>query len=159
MKRIIIVATLMLTLLVFISCHAEKESSDNPVSTGELKWLINFEEAMEVAEENDLPIFVNFTGSDWCGWCKRLQSEVFSQTEFINYANENLVLLKLDFPKYIQQTEETKKYNGDLATRFGIRGFPTILLLNSQGEEIKRTGYQPGGAEAYIKHIETLLSS
>ena len=159
MKRIIIVATLMLTLLVFISCHAEKESSDKPVSTGELNWLINLEEAMEVAEENELPIFVNFTGSDWCGWCKRLQSEVFSQTGFISYANENLVLLKLDFPKYIQQTEETKKYNGDLATRFGIRGFPTILLLNSQGEEIKRTGYQPGGAEAYIKHIESLLSS
>ena len=159
MKRIIIVATLMLTFLVFISCHAEKESTEKSANTAELNWLENLEEAVDTAEANDQPILVNFTGSDWCGWCKRLHSEVFSQTAFIDYAGKNLVLLKLDFPKYIQQSEETKKYNSDLLTKYGVRGFPTILLLNSKGEELKRTGYQPGGAEAYIKHLEELLSS
>jgi protein disulfide-isomerase len=159
MKKIIIVATLMLTFLVFISCHADKESTEKPTDEAELNWFENLEEAMVTAEANELPIFVNFTGSDWCGWCKRLHSEVFSKVEFINYADEKLVLLKLDFPKYIQQSEETKNYNSDLLTKYGVRGFPTILLLNSKGEEIKRTGYQPGGAESYIKHIEELLSS
>jgi protein disulfide-isomerase len=159
MKKIIIVATLMLTFLVFISCHADKESTEKPTDEAELNWFENLEEAMVTAEANELPIFVNFTGSDWCGWCKRLQSEVFSQKGFIDYANEKLVLLKLDFPKYIQQSEEIKLSNGNLATQYGIRGFLIILLLNSKGEEIKRTGYQPGGAEAYIEHIESLLSS
>ena len=158
MKKFIIVA-IALSFLISVSCHAEKETSQESVKSEKLTWLINLEEAVIEAQAMNKPIFVDFTGSDWCGWCKRLISEVFSQSEFIEYAEENLVLLKLDFPKSIQQSEKTKNYNRDLLNKFGIRGFPTILLLDSNGKEIKRTGYQSGGAVNYIEHIESLLKS
>ena len=158
MNKLIIV-TIALTFLFSISCHAEKGSTKEFIDNEELNWLINLEEAVAEALASDKPILLDFTGSDWCGWCKRLHSEVFSQTEFIDYAQENLILLKLDFPKYIQQSEETKKYNNDILSSFGVRGFPTIVLLDSEGKEINRTGYQPGGAENYIKHLESLMKS
>ncbi len=156
MKKFIIV-TIALSFLISVSCHAEKETSQEGVKSEKLTWLINLEEAIIEAQAINKPIFVDFTGSDWCGWCKRLESEVFSQSEFIEYAKENLIFLKLDFPKSIQQSEKTKKYNSDLLNKFGVRGFPTILLLDSNGREIKRTGYQSGGAASYIKHLESLL--
>ncbi|MCK4338930.1 MAG: thioredoxin family protein [Candidatus Cloacimonetes bacterium] len=112
-----------------------------------------------ISREKDIPIFVDFTGSDWCVWCFKLRDKVFSQEEFIQYAKENLVLLELDFPKNIKQSKETKAYNENLARRFGIRGLLTILLVNSKGEEIARTGYQYGGAENYVNHIKELLSN
>jgi protein disulfide-isomerase len=124
----------------------------------ELNWLVNLEEAQMLAAENGLPILVDFTGSDWCGWCIKLENEVFSKQEFIEYANENLILVKLDFPRAIKQTTETKMYNSNLASKYGIRGYPTILLVNSEGEVLAQTGYQYGGAVKYIEHLNTLLN-
>ncbi len=120
-------------------------------------WTEDWDLALSAAKELKRPVLVNFTGSDWCVWCIRLVNEVFSQDEFYTYAKENLVLLKLDFPKNIAQTEALKKRNNDLQKQFGIQGFPTILLMDSSGKEIARTGYQKGGAESYIKHLQDLL--
>ena len=102
-------------------------------------------------------IFVDFTGSDWCGWCFKLDDEVFSQQEFIEYAQTNLILLELDFPRNIPQSEETKLYNRSILERYKVKGFPTILLLDKNGNELNRTGYQPGGAQKYVEHIKALI--
>jgi len=122
-----------------------------------LKWYDNLETAQAVAQNEGKPILVDFTGSDWCIWCKRLSNEVFSKDEFIKYAKENLILVKIDFPENIPQSAETKFYNNQLAQRFGIQGYPTIVLLNSSGSVIGVTGYQTGGPEAYILHIKSYL--
>ncbi len=122
-----------------------------------LLWLENFEEAQEIAKIEDKTILVDFTGSDWCGWCIKLDNEVFSQTAFIDYANANLVLVKLDFPRKVSQTEEKKKYNRALAQKYGIKGFPTILLFDASGEVIAKTGYQQGGPESYVLHLEEFI--
>jgi len=122
-----------------------------------LKWYDNLEKAEQVAQKENRPILVDFTGSDWCVWCKRLSAEVFSKDEFINYANENLILVKIDFPQNIQQTPATKYYNQNLAQKFGVQGFPTIILLKSNGDPIAQTGYQPGGAANYVEHIKSML--
>ncbi|MCK4312509.1 MAG: thioredoxin family protein [Candidatus Cloacimonetes bacterium] len=156
MKSITLII-LILLILTATACTIEKNEIKNEVIN--LNWLTNLEEAQKISQEKGIPIFVDFTGSDWCGWCFRLRDEIFSQEEFIQYAKENLVLLKLDFPRKIKQSKETKLYNENLARRFGIRGLPTILLVNSKGEEIARTGYQYGGAENYINHIRKLLSN
>ncbi len=121
--------------------------------------MTNLEEAQQIAKEDGLPILIDFTGSDWCGWCIKLVDEIFSQKEFIEYATENLVMVKLDFPKDIHQTEDTKRYNRQLAEKYNIRGFPTILLLNSKGEVIAQTGYQYGGAAKYVEHLQELLKA
>jgi protein disulfide-isomerase len=125
--------------------------------TDKLNWETNLEQAVAQAKKENKAVLVNFTGSDWCIWCKRLNSEVFSQKEFEEYANKKLVLVKLDFPRDIQQTDATKLYNNTLAQKYGIEGFPTILILNSKGDLVAKTGYQPGGAANYVQHIKSFL--
>ena len=120
-------------------------------------WLENFDEALAAAKSLNRPVLIDFTGSDWCGWCIRLDREVFSQKAFIKYAKRDLVLLKLDFPQRKKLSEALQKQNRELAKKFGIRGFPTIVIVNSEGNEIARTGYQPGGDKKYVKNLKELL--
>jgi protein disulfide-isomerase len=147
-KYVALFAALM--FLTSIGCaQNQAEQKDD-----KLNWYINLEEAVEVAQEENKNILVNFTGSDWCVWCMRLSDEVFIQDEFGTYANENLVLVKIDFPRKKQLPQGEQEYNNGLAQKYGIRGFPTILLLDSDGNLVRQTQYQPGGAENYIKHID-----
>ena len=120
-------------------------------------WLTDFEAAKKLAAEKNLPILVDFSGSDWCGWCIKLDNEVFSQDAFKAYAKDNLVLFLADFPNSKPQPAEVKEQNEALAEKYGIRGFPTVLLLDAEGNVLNRTGYQRGGAEKYVEHIKELL--
>ena len=146
-------ALLVLFVFLFTSCNNGQSAS----TTGNLNWTSNLEKAIEQAKKENKAVLVNFTGSDWCIWCKRLSAEVFQQKEFETYAKDNLVLVMLDFPKNIEQTQETKSYNNMLAQKYGIQGFPTILIFNNQGKMVAQTGYQPGGASNYVKHIQSYL--
>ncbi|MDD3096152.1 MAG: thioredoxin family protein [Candidatus Cloacimonetes bacterium] len=121
-------------------------------------WIENWDLAIASAKELNRPVLVNFTGSDWCIWCIRLSKEVFTKDEFIDYAKNNLVLLKLDFPHKLQQSAALKQQNDTLAKQFGIQGYPTIVLVNQEGKEIQRTGYQPDGAAKYVEHLQEILS-
>lgn len=127
------------------------------VSRAELKWATDFDAAKKTAEEKELPILINFTGSDWCGWCIRLHKEVFATETFKEYAENNLVLFEADFPRRSELDPEIKKQNEALAKRYGIRGFPTILLVDSNGDVLGTTGYRKGGPEEYRKHLQQLL--
>ncbi len=121
------------------------------------KWLTDFDKAKEVAKKKNLPILADFTGSDWCGWCIKLDKEVFAKKEFLKYAEKNLVLLLVDFPRKKAQAGAVKKRNQELAEKYNVRGFPTVLLLDSEGKVLARTGYQKGGAGAYVKHVKKLV--
>jgi thioredoxin-related protein len=121
-------------------------------------WMTNFEAAQAKAKAENKPLLVNFTGSDWCGWCIKLHEEVFGEAAFQDYAKAELVLLELDFPRGKPQSAELKAQNEKLAQQYGIRGFPTILLLSSDGKLIEKTGYQRGGPEAYVEHIKGILA-
>ena len=144
-------ALLVLFVFLFTSCNNGQSSSDK------LNWNGNLEKAVEQAKKENKTVLVNFTGSDWCIWCKRLSSEVFQQKEFEEYAKKSLVLVILDFPKDIEQTQEIKEYNNTLAQKYGIQGFPTILLIDGQGKLVAQTGYQPGGAAKYVEHLKSYL--
>jgi protein disulfide-isomerase len=121
-------------------------------------WIQDWDKAIAAARKMQRPILVNFTGSDWCVWCFRLRDEVFSQENFQDYASKNLILLELDFPRKIAQSGAIRRQNANLQKQFGIQGFPTIILLNPEGKEINRTGYQKGGAANYVKHLQDLLN-
>lgn len=149
---------MIITLIVLFSTACAQTKNKENENKSELNWLTNLEEAQKISQEKEIPIFVDFTGSDWCVWCFKLRDEIFSQKEFIQYAKENLVLVELDFPRKTKQSNETKAYNNNLAQKYGIRGFPTILLLNSVGEVIAKTGFEHGGAENYVTHLKKLLS-
>lgn len=145
-----VLLSFVLITIVFTSCK-------NEITSNNLDWETNLETALQKAQKENKAVLVNFTGSDWCIWCQRLNNEVFSKKEFEEFAKENLVLVKIDFPKNIEQSMETKMYNNQLAQRFGVEGFPTIFILNKNGEVTLQTGYQPGGAVNYINHLKPYM--
>jgi protein disulfide-isomerase len=148
LKKIIL--SIFVLTAILIGC-SKGSSSDN------LNWETNLETALHKAKTENKAVLVNFTGSDWCQWCIRLSDEVFSKSEFEDYAEDNLILVRLDFPRSIEQNAETKLYNNKLAQRYGVQGFPTILLFNSQGKMVLQTGYQPGGPVSYVEHLKNKL--
>lgn len=123
----------------------------------ELNWGTDFEAARRQAGETGRPILADFTGSDWCGWCMKLKKEVFTKPVFQEYARDNLVLLKLDFPQRLPQSEAVRKQNEMLMAHYRVETFPTILLLDAEGRELGRTGYQPGGAKIFVAQLKLLL--
>jgi protein disulfide-isomerase len=124
---------------------------------GDSLWFENIEQAKAKAKETNRPMLLDFSGSDWCVWCKRLDKEVFSKSAFQAYAKDNLILVNLDFPQFTSQSDELKKQNQELAQTYKIKGFPTVVLLSPDGKEIGRTGYQPGGPEKYVKHLKSII--
>lgn len=170
-KHIKIVLLSLLLIASLTACKAEIQINNNPDANLTAKsdsiksvdpqpgeWLTNYQQALDAAKKSNKPIVMNFTGSDWCIWCKKLSKEVFTQKPFIDYATANLVLLKLDFPKSIKQTDEEKQQNESLAKQFKIEGFPTLVILDKNGKEINRASYQEGGAEKYVEYLKALIA-
>ncbi|MEO5754554.1 MAG: thioredoxin family protein [Chthoniobacterales bacterium] len=125
-----------------------------PSARAEANWLTDFTQAQAEAKAGHKLLLLDFTGSDWCGWCKRLQAEVFSKPEFEDYAKENLVLLKVDFPRAQPLSSELRKQNYELAAKFSVQGFPTIVVLNGDGKPVGLLGYVPGGPEAFLGELK-----
>ena len=130
------------------------------LSRAESDWLRDFGKAQEEAKANHKLLFLNFTGSDWCGWCIKFDKEVLSQPQFKNFAHDNLVLVELDFPRRKSQSTEVKKQNVQLAQQYEVLGFPTIVVLNSSGQKVWQfEGYFPGGPDAFIQELQKLPKS
>ncbi|MEY3392969.1 MAG: hypothetical protein RLZZ322_1818 [Verrucomicrobiota bacterium] len=128
------------------------------LSAADPVWLTDLDQGMKIAKAEKKAILVDFTGSDWCGWCIRLKKEVFDQKEFAA-ATKDFVLVELDYPQKKQQPPEEKAKNKALAEKFGIEGFPTILLLDANGEPFAQTGYEAGGPVKYLAHLTELLKA
>ena len=120
-------------------------------------WTADFEAAKKLAAEEKKDLLVDFTGSDWCGWCIKLNKEVFSHEPFKKGVADKFILVEIDFPRDKSKlSEETQKQNAELQAKYGVRGFPTILLMDSSGVPFAKTGYQAGGPEAYVAHLDEL---
>ena len=151
MKKIILVVLFISSFTVF--------------SQNELTWHTDFTEAAKLSQKTNKPIMANFTGSDWCGWCKVLKREVFVTDEFKKWAKKNVILLELDFPRRKQLSPELKKQNSALQRAFGVRGYPTVWLFNVGKEKdpkkdlvpLGKTGYIKGGAKVWIASIDKYL--
>ena len=123
-------------------------------------WVTDFSAAQALSKENGKPMLLEFTGSDWCPPCMRMNKEVFSQETFLTYAGENLILVKLDFPRRKEQAADLKEQNEALAQQYEVRGFPTVVLVSPGGEVINSdVGFRPGGAEAYVEYIKGVLAA
>jgi len=128
-----------------------------PLAPAEATWLSDYKKAQQEAKASNKFLLLDFTGSDWCGWCKRLEQEILSQSQFENYARENLVLLEVDFPRAKPQSPELRKQNQELAQQYQIEGFPTIVVLNGDGQKLwQYDGYFPDGLVAFIAQLEKL---
>ncbi len=123
------------------------------------EWKTDFQAAMRQAQQTGKPVMANFTGSDWCPPCQMLEREVFSTDTFAEWAEQNVVLLELDFPRQKQQPQALQRQNRQLQQRYGIRGYPTIVFLDEQGEEFGRVGAVRGGADAWIQQADRQLAN
>jgi len=125
----------------------------------EVTWIQDFDAAQAVAKAQNKDMLVDFTGSDWCIWCKRLHDEVFSKPSFQAYATENFILVSLDYPNdpEIKAKVPNPERNKELASTYEIGGYPTVLLMTPDGEVFGRTGYQEGGPELYNESLAKML--
>ena len=122
-------------------------------------WITDLKKAQQEAKADHRLVFLNFTGSDWCGYCIQLDRAILSKPEFKDYANKNLVLVELDYPrrggpKWNAQSVELKKQNMELAEKYDVQGFPTLLLLDGDGKTVwKYEGYFSGGVAAFLAEL------
>jgi len=120
-------------------------------------WSHDFEAAKKQAASEKKDLLIDFTGSDWCSWCIKLNDEVFKHDAFKTGVKDKFVLVELDYPKDKSKlSEETQKQNEELQGKYGIQGFPTILLCDAEGKPFAKTGYQPGGPEKYVAQLDEL---
>jgi len=120
-----------------------------PLNEGKLQWHTDLMKAHEASEKSKKPIFAFFTGSDWCGWCHKLQREVFAKPEFIEWANKNVVLLELDFPRSKPLSPELAQQNQSLQQQFQVRGYPTIWVFTTAKGEGNTFSLNPLGSLGY----------
>ena len=138
---------------------------DAPYASAKAGWLVDLDEAYAISVKQGKPILANFTGSDWCGWCKRLDADVFTKPEFQEWAKKNVVLLELDFPRYKKIPQKNQQQNVAMQQALQIRGYPTVWLLNLtknasgqyQVNGLGKTGYTPSPSQ-FIGTVESFMT-
>ena len=117
-------------------------------------WTDDFEAAQKQAEREGKLLLVDFSGSDWCGWCKKLDKEVFAKPEFLKGVKKDFVLVMIDSPRDKSLlSEKAATQNPELQRKYRISGYPTVLIMDPAGEVLDKTGYRDGGAKAYVKYL------
>lgn len=121
-------------------------------------WMSDYDAALKQAAAENKPVLVSISGLEWCGWCMKLDEEVFSRREFVKYAKSNLICVLLDFDSSGHATKKKfAEQHEALLKKYQVRGFPTVIILDSKGKVIKQTGYQEGGAEKYVEMISSVI--
>lgn len=122
-------------------------------------WLTDWEAAKAKSKAENKPILLNLVGSDWCGWCKKLEKEVINQQAFKDFAAKHLILVEADFPKNQTQEPALKKQNAALAKKYLNEGYPTMYLLDAEGNKLSEDlGELDGGVDAYIAKLKELVA-
>jgi protein disulfide-isomerase len=125
------------------------------VNAAENTWLTDLPKAEAQAQAESKIVLMDFTGSDWCGWCIKFKKEVLDTPEFQAYAAKNVVLVELDYPNKKVLADDLKKANAALKAKYDIHGYPTLVVLDKAGKEIGRqVGYSEGGPKAFIAKLE-----
>lgn len=119
---------LVLIFLGLFTTLASAQTSE--YKAGNPGWMVDLDNAYAASQKSGKPILANFTGSDWCGWCKRLTASVFSKPEFKSWAEKNVILLELDFPRRTRIPDEYRRQNYQLQNAFKVTGYPTIWVFN-----------------------------
>jgi len=124
------------------------------------EWTQDYDAAIKFAQNEKLPVLLNFTGSDWCVWCKLMQRNVFTQSEWKQYAKDQVVLVTLDFPQNKSLvTPENAARNNRLQQQFGVQGYPTYIILDSDGKTVlgKLGAGRDKTAADFIAEMEDVL--
>ena len=159
--------TFIIVALVLGSFIAQAQEAKETDKSKELIWQTDIYKAIKTSNKEKKPMLLFFTGSDWCGWCIRLQKEVLKTPEFTAWAKKNVILVELDFPRNNTQSDAIKAQNNTLQKVFGIQGFPTIYFTTAKFNDKKEpaftgigsTGYVAGGPSAWLATAEGILKN
>ena len=114
-------------------------------------WTEDYSSALAKAKKEHKLLLLNFTGSDWCTWCKRIDAEVLDTQKFKDFADQKLVLVTVDFPKAKPQDDAVKAQNKGLSDKYKVEGYPTLIVLDPEEKVVfTQEGYEEGGADAFI---------
>jgi protein disulfide-isomerase len=151
--------SLALTGLLFgATCVSPPKAHAYPQAVVNSHWLTSYAEAVKESTRSGKPIMMDFTGSNWCGWCMKLKKEVFETDQFKHWAAQNVVLLELDFPRGIPQDAAIKQQNEKLAQQYQIQGYPTILFVNAEGKQLGQYGYDAGGPTNWTHKASQMIA-
>lgn len=142
-------------LLTTVPSHAAVDVALEGAQAGE--WTMDLEAAQKIAEKKELPLMLNFTGSDWCGWCKLMDKQVFSHDAWKTFAAKNAMLVTIDFPSDKSKVpEKFQDRNQQLQQALGVRGYPTFVVLDSDGQTIlgKLGASQDASPESFIEEFK-----
>lgn len=154
MKTAGITGVLVLAAALLCGCNQKAVAADQPKI-----WQADYDAALKQAAAENKYVLVSISGLEWCGWCKALENEVFSQPEFAEYAKDNLICVLLDFTRSGRATNvEFAKQHEMLLEKIQVQGFPTVLILNPQGKGVVRDGYQRFGAANYVEFIKGVIA-
>jgi thioredoxin-related protein len=117
-------------------------------------WGTDYQKTLDAAKISNKHILMLFTGSDWCAPCKELKKKVFNKDGFKEFAKNNLELLVLDFPENFKLPESQKIHNDKLSEKYEVEGYPTVILMTSEGKEIRRGNYIADSPEEFIAYFE-----
>ena len=157
MNRTLIGFLALAALGLLAACNRPSASAvgENP-GPADTHWLTDYQQALKLAAEQKKTVLLDFTGSDWCPYCIQLKRQVFDTAEFQRFARQKLVLVEIDFPRAKPQSPDVARQNEKLQNQFRVRGFPTLILLNPDGQELKRSeGLLEGGVKGFLKWVES----
>lgn len=145
--------TLLLPLLAMMGCPSLEGAG------AKLNWTTDFDEASIKAKREKKSLLLFFTGSDWCGWCHKLEGEAFDTTDFSDAAGNDFLFLVVDFPLKTALDPKLSEQNKNLQKKYGVEKFPTVVLLDENGQLIGQTGYLSGGGKLYAEHLKGMVES
>lgn len=158
MKRLLFVICLSLLPFGIAPIMAQPAAMNPPAGQpGQIQWYTNYNQAVQEAQRTRLPIILFFTGSDWCGWCKKMQQEIFSSPEFVQSAGNSFIFVEVDFPMNKQLPPEITQQNTQLKQKYGVTGYPTLVILDYNQNFVAESGYRAGGGRAYADYLRQLL--
>lgn len=102
----------------------------------DVQWQTDLPAALEQAAKENKAVLVDFTGSDWCGYCIRLRKEILDTPEFEAYIADKFVPVEVDVPRKPKFSPEQLEANRKLCAQYKVQGFPTIMVLSPEGKTV-----------------------
>jgi thioredoxin-related protein len=151
----VLLARVRILFLLVVICAGISQT----VRSESVEWLTDAQAAQAKAKQENKLVLLDFTGSDWCIWCKKLKRQIFDKPEFAEFAQSRLVLVEVDFPRNKTLPEAQKLANAQLDKTYRIDSFPTIILLDPDGKQVGRMGYVFGGVNSFISKVEKVAKT
>ena len=142
----------------FTLCFMGNGSTLQAEAPPSLTWYTNLDQAIKTAKSESKPILLFFTGSDWCIWCQKIDKDIFENSDFIKETANKLVFVKLDFPRRTPLDPSTAQQNKTLQHKFAVRSFPTVIIIDAEGNPMGTTGYAKGGGKVFADQLMSMVS-